>query len=161
MCILRSKIIMATGSYTAASPKNYLGEPWTYTFRIVHWQRGPTQSWHDLISAIWTGALMNTKNASMDYPVQLWQSHFKKCWKMGWHSKETSKMNFKFLSSSSSKSALVLIPAQACHVMGCATHKHNSSHKVSQLLFKPGSDILFYYLLWLWILHAEARYIHK
>lgn len=69
---------MATGSYTAASPKNYLGEPWTYTFRIVHWQRGPTQSWHDLISAIWTGALMNTKNASMDYPVQLWQSHFKK-----------------------------------------------------------------------------------
>jgi len=53
-------------------------------------------------------------------------------------------MDFKLLSSSSSESALALVPAQTCHVKGCTTYKHYSGDKMSQLFFKSGSDILFY-----------------
>lgn len=68
---------------------------------------------------------------------------------MASHSAKDDKTDFKFLSSSSNESALALVPAQTFHVKGWTTHKHYSSHKMSQLLFKSSSYILFCDFLWL------------
>lgn len=86
----------------------------------------------------------------MDFSVQLWKSHFTKNVEK-WDDIEQRATRL-ILSPSllqGNESALVLVPAKTCHVKGCTTHKHYSSHKMSQLLFKSSSDILFYDFLWL------------
>lgn len=79
----------------------------------------------------------------MDYSVQLCQSHFKESVEKGDDIQQRATRQI--LSSSflqGNESALALVPAQACHVKGCLTHKHHSSHKMSQLFLNP--SLIFY-----------------